>query len=127
MKLGPPSGPDPMITIDQIQKLDRKVQAAVRLIGSLREENNSLKSKLDAYQKRIGELEVLIDQFKKDQIEIEDGIVSALAQLDQLEDSLEDSDSAQLESKMPEKKEIENADQQTSENDAADENELDIF
>ena len=47
--------------------------------------------------------------------------------LDQLEDSLEDSDSAQLESKMPEKKEIENADQQTSENDAADENELDIF
>ena len=127
MKLGPLSEPDPMITIDQIKKLDQKVQAAVRLISSLREENGSLKSNLDAYQKRIGELEVLIDQFKKDQIEIENGIVSALAQLDQLEDSLEDSDTAQLESKASKKKEIDDTDQQALENDAADGNELDIF
>lgn len=112
-----------MITVDQIQNLDRKVQAAVKLIGTLRDENSSLKGKLDTYQKRIGELEVLIDQFKKDQVEIEEGIVRALAQLDQLEDSLEDTDTTQ---KQPENTEA--ADDETSAADTdADENELDIF
>ena len=81
-----------MITIDQIQNLDRKVQSAIALISSLKAENTSLKGKLDMYQKRISELEVLVENFKKDQVEIEQGIVRALAQLDQLEDSLEDTD-----------------------------------
>ncbi len=76
-----------MITVEQIQKLDQKVQAAVRQIGGLKHENVSLKSKLDEYQKRIGELEVMIERFKKDQQEIENGILRALAKLDHLEDS----------------------------------------
>lgn len=76
-----------MITVDQIRKLDQKVQAAVGQIGSLKQENASLKTKLDEYQKRIGELEVMIDQVKQDQQEIEEGILRALEKLDHLEDS----------------------------------------
>ena len=76
-----------MITVDQINKLDQKVQAAVGQIGSLKQENTSLKTKLDEYQKRIGELEVMIDRIKQDQQEIEDGILRALEKLDHLEDS----------------------------------------
>ena len=72
--------------IKQIYSI-RKVQAAVGQIGSLKQENTSLKTKLDEYQKRIGELEVLIDRIKQDQQEIEDGILRALEKLDHLEDS----------------------------------------
>ena len=79
-----------MITIEQIQKLDRKVQAAVERITGLRRDNASLKSKLDEYQKRIGELEVMIDRFKQDQAQIENGIIRALEQLERLEDSGEE-------------------------------------
>lgn len=77
-----------MITIDQIQKLDEKVQAVVERMAALKSENTALKGKLDQYQKRIGELEVMIDRFKQDQTQIEEGIVRALEKLDQLEDSV---------------------------------------
>ena len=77
-----------MITIDQIKKLGAKVEAAVSLIRELREENSTLKKNLDLYQKRIDELEVLINTYKKDQGKIEEGIVRALDQLDTLEDAL---------------------------------------
>lgn len=73
-----------MISLDQIKKLDAKVTSAVRLIDELRKENNSLKEKLGSYQSRIEELEVLISDFKEDQGEIEEGIVHALEQLEQL-------------------------------------------
>ena len=80
-----------MITLEQIQKLDQKVQAAVGRISALSRENTELKGKLDEYQKRIGELEVLISTFKQDQTEIEKGILRALEQLDHLEDSVDES------------------------------------
>ena len=83
-----------MITIEQIQELDQKVQAAVNRISTLGSENTSLQSKLDEYEKRIAELEVLIDRFKQDQSEIENGIIRALEQLDHLEDSIDDSSAA---------------------------------
>jgi len=85
-----------MITIEQIQKLDQKVQAAVRRITALSTENSSLKGKLESYQKRISELEVLIERFKKDQSEIESGILKALEQLDRLEDSIDSGEETQL-------------------------------
>lgn len=73
-----------MISLEQIRQLDKKVAAAVQLIDELRRENNSLKEKLGTYQKRIDELEILISQFKEDQGEIEEGIVHALQQLEDL-------------------------------------------
>lgn len=77
-----------MITLEQIQKLDEKVTAAVQVIRSLKEENASLQEKLGQYQSRIDELEVLINTFKKDQGKIEQGIINALEQLNELEDAI---------------------------------------
>ena len=79
-----------MITLDQIRKLDDKVQAAVRRIRELKTENGALEKRLGQYERRIEELEVLIKTFKEDQAEIEKGIVNALSQLDHLEDDLSD-------------------------------------
>jgi chromosome segregation ATPase len=77
-----------MISLEQIQKLEARVGKAVELIRSLRQENASLTRRLGEYQTRIDELEVLIGKFKQDQGEIEKGIMSALEQLDALEDGL---------------------------------------
>lgn len=76
-----------MITLDQIKQLDTKVRKAIDKINSLKSENNILLEKLDTYQLRIEELEILIDTFKEDQGEIEHGIIDALNQLDILEDN----------------------------------------
>ena len=77
-----------MITLDQIKQLDHKVRKAIDKINTLKSENNMLQEKLDNYQLRIEELEVLIDTFKEDQGEIENGIIDALNQLDILEDNI---------------------------------------
>lgn len=111
-----------MITIEQIQKLDRKVQAAVEQISALRLENTSLKAKLDQYQKRIGELEVMIDRFKQDQAQIEDGIIRALEQLDRLEDSVEAEHPDIETDRDPPQEHLDETDETESKD-----NELDIF
>jgi septal ring factor EnvC (AmiA/AmiB activator) len=74
-----------MITLEQIQKLDAQVKKAVSRIEELKTENSGLKKKLDDYQKRIEELEILISDFKRDQGEIEQGIINALSQLEKLD------------------------------------------
>ncbi len=77
-----------MITLEQIQLLEEKVHQTVNRITALKEENSSLKEKLSTYSGRIEELEVLIDSFKQDQGKIEEGILSALKQLDTIEQSV---------------------------------------
>ncbi len=74
-----------MISLEHIRTLDEKVKKAVKALGDLRSENSTLKQKLADYQKRIEELEKLIDDFKKDQGEIEQGIMNAITQLETLE------------------------------------------
>jgi FtsZ-binding cell division protein ZapB len=76
-----------MVTLEQIRQLDARVHRAVEVIAKLREENNTLKSRLSEYQGRIEELEVLISNFKEDQSEIEHGITKALSQLASIDDS----------------------------------------
>ncbi|MCK5198552.1 MAG: cell division protein ZapB, partial [Spirochaetales bacterium] len=71
-----------------IKQLDHKVRKAIDKISTLNNENKMLQEKLDNYQLRIEELEVLIDTFKEDQGEIESGIIDALNQLDILEDNI---------------------------------------
>ncbi|MFP4562895.1 MAG: cell division protein ZapB [Spirochaetia bacterium] len=73
-----------MIRLEQIRTLEERVKKAVALIDELRGKNRSLKDQLDSYQNRITELEVLIEDFKRDQGEIEQGIISAINQLDSL-------------------------------------------
>ena len=78
-----------MISLEQVKLLESKVTRAIDYVKKATEENTRLKGKLDSNQKRIDELEVLIQQFKEEQSRIEDGILSALDRLNQFEDALE--------------------------------------
>lgn len=77
-----------MVTLDQIRSLEAKVQRTVAYIADLKEENALLKKNLEKYRERIDELEVLINSYKEDQNEIEQGIINALSHLDRLEDEI---------------------------------------
>ena len=78
-----------MITLEQVRLLELKIGKAIDHIHNLTGENTALKGKLDSYQKRIDELEVLIQRFREDQSRIEDTILSALDRLNQFEDAVE--------------------------------------
>ena len=87
-----------MISLDQVQLLEARVAKAIEYVQRVTAENESLSSerkglqlKLEANQKRIDELEVLVMRFKEDQSRIEDGIIAALDRLSQFEEAFEDS------------------------------------
>jgi chromosome segregation ATPase len=83
-----------MIRLEQVQLLESRVEKALGLIDRLKGENLGLRDKLDGYQKRIEDLEVLIRELQSDQGRIEEGILSALSKLNRFEDSLEGQASA---------------------------------
>ncbi len=76
-----------MITLEQIRLLESKITRAIDLIRVLKEENTTLRRGLESAQKRMKELETLVDGFKTDQREIESVIVRTLQHLDDLEDA----------------------------------------
>jgi FtsZ-binding cell division protein ZapB len=78
-----------MVTLEQVKLLETKVTRTIDYVKKVTEENFSLKEKLDSCQKRIDELEVLVQRFKEEQSRIEDGILSALDRLNQFEDAVE--------------------------------------
>ncbi|GHU85270.1 hypothetical protein FACS189473_4120 [Spirochaetia bacterium] len=80
-----------MVTLEQIKLLETKVARTIEIVNRVTDENTFLKGKLENYQKRIDELEVLIQRFKEDQGRIEEGIVSALNRLNQFEEAIEGS------------------------------------
>ncbi|MDR0710467.1 MAG: cell division protein ZapB [Spirochaetaceae bacterium] len=80
-----------MVTLEQIKLLETKVARAIDVVTRVTGENAYLKGKLENYQKRIDELEVLIQRFKEDQGRIEDGILSALDRLNEFEAAMEKS------------------------------------
>jgi FtsZ-binding cell division protein ZapB len=87
-----------MVSLEQVQLLESRVARAIEYVGKLTAENSalaseksSLMSKLDACQKRVDELEVLVMRFKDEQSRIEDGIISALDRLNQFEEAVEKS------------------------------------
>jgi predicted nuclease with TOPRIM domain len=87
-----------MISLEQVQLLESRVSKALEYVQKINAENAALVSqreelqvKLEANQKRIDELEVLVMRFKKDQGRIEDGIVAALDRLSQFEEAFENS------------------------------------
>ena len=59
-----------MISLEQIRLLESKITRAVELIRVLKEENGTLRRGLESAQKRMKELETLVDGFKTDQKEI---------------------------------------------------------
>jgi len=78
-----------MLSLEQVKLLESKVTGTIEYVKKVNGENLQLKEKLNSYQKRIEELEVLVQQFKDNQSRIEDGILSALDRLNQFEDALE--------------------------------------
>ena len=78
-----------MVTLEQVKLLDTRVTKTVEYIKKLTGENALLQGKLDSYQRRIDELELLINRFREEQSRIEDGILSALDRLNQFEDAVE--------------------------------------
>ena len=87
-----------MLNLDQIKLLETKVAKAVEYVervagenAALRQKEEELQATLESYQKRIDELEVLIAQFKEEQGQIEDGILSALDKLNWFEEAMENS------------------------------------
>jgi len=87
-----------MISLEQVQELETKVAKAIEYVQRVNAENTALLSeraglqqKLEANQKRLDELELLVMRFKEDQGRIEDGIVAALDRLSQFEEAFEKS------------------------------------
>ncbi|MDR1256760.1 MAG: cell division protein ZapB [Spirochaetaceae bacterium] len=105
-----------MVTIDQVKQLETRIAKAIDHINgitgenallksrldSVTSENTLLKTNLDGYQKRIEELEALIQRFKEDQARIEEGIIAALDRLNQFEDDVRKTiESPQAAAQMP--------------------------
>ncbi|MDR2618987.1 MAG: cell division protein ZapB [Treponema sp.] len=84
-----------MITLEQVKLLETKISKTIDYVKKVTQENSLLKGKLDSYQERIDELEVLVQRFKEEQSRIEDGILSALDRLNQFEDAVENALSEQ--------------------------------
>jgi hypothetical protein len=78
-----------MITLEQVKLLESKAARAIEYVERVSRENAQLQGKLDSYQKRIDELEIVIRQFKEDQGRIEEGVLAALDRLNQFEDAIE--------------------------------------
>ncbi len=76
-----------MITLDQIQLLEKKVSEAVQLIKTLRKENEELHEEKKLFEKKIAELESRESDLASNQGMIEKGIMDALNQFDELEES----------------------------------------
>jgi len=98
-----------MVSLEQVKLLETRVVRAIEYVArvdtenaALRQKETELRAKLDTYQKRIDELEVLVMRFKEDQSRIEDGILSALDRLSQFEEAVEKSlTDKQAEGKAP--------------------------
>jgi len=87
-----------MINLEQVKLLETKVTKAIDYVErlgkeniTLRQQETELKTRLESYQKRIDELEVLVTGFKEDQSRIEEGILSALDRLSHFEKAMEKS------------------------------------
>lgn len=78
-----------MVSIEQVKLLESRIIKAIEFIDQVTDENALLKSKFESCQKRVDELEVLLQRFKEDQAKIEDGIVSALDRLNKFEDDMD--------------------------------------
>lgn len=78
-----------MVTMEHVLQLEARVAKAIDYVNKITDENTLLKTKLDNYQQRIDELEVLIQRFREDQGRIEECILSALERLTRFEDDVQ--------------------------------------
>ena len=76
-----------MITLEHVRLLESRVGKALECIDRLRSENSQLKGSLTSYEKRIQDLESLVQDFQTDQGRIEEGIIHAIEKLNTFEES----------------------------------------
>ncbi len=81
-----------MIDIAKVRLLEERVRAVIARFAELKTENLSLKDERDRLASENNELKQRIAQFADGQAEIESGILSALRQLDEIEDSITEGD-----------------------------------
>ena len=84
-----------MISLDQVQLLEHKVETVVAKITDLQKENDFLRSKFselkvqyDEMQKANVELSAKVSLYEQNQPTIESGIMKALERLNNIEDSV---------------------------------------
>ncbi len=77
-----------MITLNQVQLLQKKVEDAVDTIMALRKENAALKERCRAYENNNADLSRRVTSYEEEQNMIEQGIMSVLTRLNTVEDSI---------------------------------------
>lgn len=80
-----------MLSLEQIRRLENRVYKAVELLKAMKEDNIILKSELRSANERVEELEQIISDYRNNQLEIEQGIVKAIQQLDDIDSFGDDS------------------------------------
>ncbi|GAB6090310.1 cell division protein ZapB [Spirochaeta dissipatitropha] len=77
-----------MIQLEQIQRLQERVLAAVKKIDTLQQENSRMQERAEMAENRAAELQDQIDAHSTKYAQIEEGILHALSHLDSLEDAV---------------------------------------
>ncbi|MCR4939146.1 MAG: cell division protein ZapB [Treponemataceae bacterium] len=77
-----------MISLDQVHILEKKVESAVTKIIELKNENAALKNRINLLEKDNAELGSKVSVFEKEQNRVEEGILSVLNRLDEVEDTV---------------------------------------
>jgi len=89
-----------MLSLEQIRRLEQRVNEAVERINALENDKRRLKEQLTESRSQASKLEARLEQQSKDQAAIERGILAALEQLDQLEHEIADGASPQSAAKQ---------------------------
>ncbi len=76
-----------MIRVQQIADLEARVLRAIDLIERLRTENRTLNASLESAEQRSRDLEIMLENLRGDQQNIEQIILRTLNKLDGLEDA----------------------------------------
>ncbi len=79
-----------MITLEQVRALEARVEKALSAIDRLTSENATLRDTVAREKKRATDLERTIEEYRKDQTRIEQGILHALERLNAFEDAIQD-------------------------------------
>ncbi|MFW5801150.1 MAG: cell division protein ZapB [Spirochaeta sp.] len=77
-----------MIQLEQIQRLQERVLAAVQKIDALQQENTQLRERAELAEQRADQLQQQLDTHNSQYAQIEEGIMHALSHLDSLEDAV---------------------------------------
>lgn len=86
-----------MITLDQVLLLEKKVENAVEKIEQLKAENDALRSKCAELTNALSAKTEQFSSFESDQSKIEEGILSALSRLSEVENAVLDISETQTE------------------------------